>query len=141
MHIAIIEQTKKYKMRMVYDPVSKTFNESDAVSLFYARKCPFPYGWIKGFGTPPEDHLDVIIVTENNYQLGQEVKVKIIGIFRRNDGDHKLLVVPESSTYNDINDLKPYELQTLQALYPKLAEGEGWLGKAYVNLEALERHQ
>lgn len=141
MHVAIIEQTKKYKMRMVYDPVSKTFNESDNVSLFYARKCPFPYGWIKGFGTPPEDHLDVIIVTENDYQLGQEVKVKIIGIFRRNDGDHKLLAVPESSTYNDINDLKPYEIQTLQAIYPRLEAREGWLGKADLNLENLKRHQ
>lgn len=140
MYTAIIEQTKKHKMRMVYDPETKTFNESGFESLFYARKCDFPYGWIKGFGTPPEDHLDVIVITEKDYELGQEVMVNIIGIFKRNDGDHKLVAVPESSSYSDISDLSKEDRQSLQALYPKLAEGEGWYGKAFAVLERLEPH-
>lgn len=124
----IIEQTKSYQKRIKYDSTTHIFYQTADDSLFYARNCPYPYGWIKESGTPPEKHLDVILISEEHFLLGDEVGVKIIGVFKRNDGDHKLIGVKADHVINDFHELSDLESAHLFRLYPNLAEGEGWFG-------------
>lgn len=95
-YTAKIEQTFEYPKRMKYIAQTDSFIEKDCDSLSYVRNVRQPYGWIKESGTPPCDHLDVIIMTDKKYNLGDEERVKIIGVFRRNDGGHKLVGDPKS---------------------------------------------
>ncbi len=89
----IIEQTNQYPKRMKYIPETDSFIEKDCPSLSYVRDFQQPYGWIKESGTPPDPHLDAIVMTEEDYELGDEVPVTVIGVFVRGDGDHKLVTV------------------------------------------------
>lgn len=93
-YTAKIEQTYAYPKRMRYMPATDTFVEKDCDSLSYLRGVRQPSGWLKESGTPPCEHLDVIVMTEHEHSLGDEVRVRIIGVFCRNDGDHKLVAVP-----------------------------------------------
>ena len=85
-----IEQTWHYPNRMKYIAQTDSFVEKDTQSIFHARNIRQPYGWIMESGTPPCEHLDVIVMTDKEYALGEEDRIRIIGVFRRNDGDHKL---------------------------------------------------
>ncbi|MDW7662769.1 MAG: GNAT family N-acetyltransferase [Bacillota bacterium] len=125
----IIEQTKDYAKRMKYNPTDGTFFETENESLFNYRKCPYPYGWIKETGTPPNAHLDVILVSNHDYNLGDELAIKLIGVFNRADGDHKLVGIQKDSEIDDIDELTKAELDQLRNLYPHLLEDEGWYGK------------
>lgn len=133
MFSVVIEQTKAYKYRVVYDPVLDTFNESEQLSLLYARDFPYPYGWLKESGTPPGKHLDVILIADETYALGDTVEVKIIGVFKRADGDHKLVGVLIDNVVEDLCALDVPVLSELNGLYVKLNEGEGWYGKDEAN--------
>lgn len=68
-------------------------------------------------------------MTDKEYKLGDEERVKIVGVFRRNDGDHKLVGVLESKCIEDISELSDTEKNDLHRLYPKEASGEGWFGR------------
>lgn len=126
----VIEQTVEYEKRMKYDPRTDSFVETVDQSLFFARGCPFPYGWLKESGTPPDPHLDAILVSSQVYQLGNEEAVRIIGCFARGDGDHKLVCVPQERREMDLADLSQGERASLFRLYPRVLEeqGEGWFG-------------
>ena len=130
-YTAKIEQTSAYRKRMKYVPQTDSFIEKDCDSLSYVRNVRqhYPYGWIKESGTPPCEHLDVIIMTDKVYELGDEERVKIIGVFRRNDGDHKLVGVLENSGINDLSELSDTEKEDLHRLYPKEYSDEGWFGR------------
>jgi len=128
MYHIIIEQTKEYKKRMKYDSVKNSFYETEFESLAHVRNFPHPHGWIKESGTPPEPHLDVILLSLGKYELGDEVAIKIVGCFMRNDGDSKLIgILPERSE-TDFLGLPEIEKADLQRLYPRLDKGEGWFG-------------
>lgn len=126
---AKIEQTKEYPKRMKYVAETDSFVEKESYSLPYARKVYQPYGWIKESGTPPNPHWDIIIMTDKHYELGDEEKVKIIGVFCRNDGDHKLVGVLTDREINDFSELTEEEKEDMHRLYPKAGEGEGWFGR------------
>lgn len=128
-YTAKIEQTFAYPKRMKYIAKTDSFIEKDCDSLSYVRNVRQPYGWIKESGTPPCEHLDIIIMTDKEYKLGDEERVKVIGVFRRNDGDHKLVGVIESSNINDLSELSDIEKEDLHRLYPKEDRGEGWFGR------------
>ena len=125
----IVEQTYKYPMRMEYNPETGGFTERDHKSLAYERNFTKPYGWIKESGTPPLPHWDCILMTEKEYELGDEVEIKIIGVFQRSDFDHKYVVVEASREIEDIMELEETEWEELHRLYPRIREGEGWFGK------------
>ena len=125
----IIEQTKDYPKRMIYHPETKTFSESEKESLAYARGFNYPYGWVKESGTPPAPHCDCMLMSAKEYNLGDEVEIKIIGMFKRNDGDHKYIVVEASREINDYTELTEEEKEALHKLYPRVREGEGWFGR------------
>lgn len=127
-YTAKIEQTYAYPNRMKYIARTDSFVEKDYKSLFYERNVHQPYGWIKELGTPPNRHLDVIVMTDKEYELGDEDSIKIIGVFRRNDGDHKLVGVLEDRNINDFAELSETEKEDLHRLYPREDIGEGWFG-------------
>ena len=125
----IVEQTIKYPMRMIYDPDNKSFTPSEYKSLSYKRNFTKPYGWIKESGTPPDRHWDCILMTDKEYDLGDEVEIKVIGVFKRADLDHKYIVIESTRNIEDYDDLSVEEKTELSRLYPNIREGEGWFGK------------
>lgn len=128
-YTAIIEQTLAYPKRMHYMPNTGTFEAKDCDSLSYIRNVPQPSGWIKESGTPPCEHLDVIVMTDAKCELGDETEVRVIGVFCRADGDNKLVAVPAARRENDISELPEKETDDLHRLYPKVGKGEGWFGR------------
>jgi inorganic pyrophosphatase len=124
----VVEQTKDYDKRMEYCPEQGVFRETEYRSLLWARDFPYPYGWLKESGTPPGDHLDCILISSKEYELGSTEVVRIIGCFRRQDGDHKLVCVPWERTELDLSELDQEEKEALFRLYPSVGEGEGWYG-------------
>lgn len=125
-YTAKIEQTYEYPNRMKYIAEMDSFIEKSYKSLMYERDFRWPYGWIKETGTPPCDHLDIIVMTDRRYELGEEERVRIIGVFQRNDGDHKLVGVTEDREINDLSELTEQEREDLHRLYPRADAGEGW---------------
>lgn len=124
-----IEQTFAYPKRMKYIARTDSFIEKDCDSLSYVRNVRQPYGWIKESGTPPCEHLDVIVMTDKEYKLGDEDKIKIIGVFCRNDGDNKLAGVLSDRDINDFSELSDVEKEDMHRLYPREDKGEGWFGR------------
>ena len=125
----IVEQTYDYAERMNYDPVTQTFVGTGGISLMYMRGVKKPYGWIKESGTPPEPHWDCLLMSSADYALGDEVEVKVIGVFKRNDGDHKYIVVEAAREIDDYAELSEEEKDELHRLYPNIRAGEGWFGR------------
>lgn len=126
---AKIEQTFAYPKRMKYIAKTDSFIAKPGDSLSYKRNVRQPYGWLKESGTPPCEHLDVIIMTDKEYELGDEDKVKIIGAFCRNDGDHKLVGVCLDRNIEDFSELTNEEKEDMHRLYPREDVGEGWFGR------------
>ena len=114
---------------MKYIPRTDSFIEKDCDSLSYIRNVRQPYGWIVESGTPPCEHLDVIVMTDKELQLGDELRVRIIGVFCRNDCDHKLVAVPEERDIEDFAQLPQEEQADMHRLYPEEYKGEGWFGR------------
>lgn len=128
---AKIEQTYAHQKRMRYMPHTDSFAEKDCDSLSYIRGVRQPTGWIKESGTPPCEHLDVIVMTDLELSLGDEVPVRIIGVFFRRDGDHKLVGVPMQRAEQELSELSETELADLRRLYPAEYKGEGWFGREH----------
>ena len=129
----VIEQTKNYEKRMVYIPENNEFIESEQNSLFFVRKFDYPYGWIKESGNPPDRHLDIFLISDENYSLGDEVKIKVIGCFVRKDNDNKFVgIIPEREE-TTLKELPEKERTELFKLYPRIDEGEGWFGNDVAN--------
>lgn len=125
----VVEQTYKYPMRMVYNPETKEFLQSEYKSLLYERDFTKPYGWIKESGTPPLPHWDCILMTDKEFELGDEMEIKVIGVFKRSDFDHKYVAAEISREISDISELSEPEKAELGRLYPRIREGEGWFGR------------
>lgn len=125
----IVEQTRDYPKRMIYKPETGEFVESEYGSLFHARGFPYPYGWIEGSGTPPEPHWDCLLLSEGDFSLGDRVGIRVVGVFRRADGDHKYLAVVAPRDVHDYSELTEREKDALHRLYPRVGEGEGWFGR------------
>lgn len=68
-------------------------------------------------------------MTDTECNLGDEVEIKVIGVFKRTDFDHKYVVVESSRDIQDISELIEDEMDELKKLYPRIYEGEGWFGK------------
>jgi len=136
----VVEQTRHYPMRMNYDPATKAFSESEFGFLGHTRGFTKPYGWIRESGTPPGPHWDCMLMSDGEFQLGDEVAVRIVGLFRRNDGDHKYVAVEASRPVCDLGELSAEELCELHRFYPHAREGEGWFGREEA-LFCMEHHE
>jgi inorganic pyrophosphatase len=128
MDYIIIEQTKEYTKRISYDPITNTFSELEHDCIFLHRNFTHPYGWLKGYGTPPDEHLDVFLLSHDDCSLGDELPVKIVGVFKRNDGDNKFIGISPERKETDFTELPENEKNDLFRLYPKVGNGEGWFG-------------
>ncbi len=126
----IVEQTRDYPMRMEYDPQTGTFRESAYRSLAFTRGFTMPYGWIQESGTPPQPHWDCILLSDKNFALGDEVEIKVIGVFERADGDHKYIATEATRGICDLAEITDEERTALHRLYPSVRAGEGWFGRA-----------
>ncbi|WP_395151355.1 inorganic diphosphatase [uncultured Allofournierella sp.] len=126
----IVEQTHSYPMRMEYNPATNQFTETGYKSLKYERGFTKPYGWIKESGTPPSPHWDCILMTEREVELGDQLPIRVIGVFKRADLDHKYVAVEAARDIQDISQLTPQEQAELNKLYPHIGPGEGWFGQA-----------
>jgi len=124
----VVEQTIDYQKRMKYHPETNKFVETESDSLGFGKNVPYPYGWLKDHGTPPERHLDILLISDRKYELGQTVSVKVIGVFIRNDGDNKLVAILPERIESDYSQLPEKEKELLLKLYPGKYEGEGWFG-------------
>lgn len=136
----IVEQTYKYPMRMKYHPETNTFTATEFKALQYERNFTKPYGWIKESGTPPCPHWDCILMTYKEFELGDEIEIKVIGVFKRADYDHKYVVVERIRDINDFSELSQDEREELSRLYPRIGEGEGWFGREQA-LYCMENHE
>ena len=58
-----------------------------------------------------------------------EIAIKVIGVFKRSDLDHKYVVVEVTREVDDFWQLRVEEKEELNRLYPRIREGEGWYGK------------
>lgn len=124
-----IEQTWHETKRMKYIAVTDSYIEKDCTSLSADRFVKEPYGWIMESGTPPCEHLDALVMTDKDMRLGETISVRVIGVFKRNDNDHKLVTVPLERTEQDFYELPENEKQDMFRLYPIAFEGEGWFGR------------
>lgn len=129
MYHMIVEQTEEYPMRMKYDSATGKFTETGYRSLLYERGFKRPYGWIKESGTPPLPHWDCLLMADREFDLGDEVPVRVIGMFKRADGDHKYVAVEADRRVEDMEELTESEKAELKRLYPRVGKGEGWFGK------------
>ena len=125
----IVEQTFRYPKRMIWRPEERRFVESGRNSLLYDRGFFYPYGWIKESGTPPDPHCDCILMSQRDCELGDEIDIRIIGVFLRADGDHKYVVVEKQRAVEELAELTEEERRALYRLYPRIGEGEGWFGR------------
>lgn len=67
---------------------------------------PVHYGYIKNTVNPIEkDNVDVIIFSNRQYETGDETVVEIMGMFTREDGDHKLLSTDDSITLASFSEV------------------------------------
>jgi len=128
-YTVVIEQTYKYQHRMKYIAEMNSFIEEDCDCLGYAENVKYPYGWIKEYGTPPHPHLDIYVITDKEYELGDEEEVNIIGVYWRSDGDHKLVGVLTDRNISDFSELTETEKEDLHRLYMNKYEGEDWYGR------------
>lgn len=127
-YTARIEQTIAYAKRLRYCPATDSFLEKDVPSLAYEKRFPYPTGWLTESGTPPCAHLDVIVLTDRGCVPGDRIPVRVIGVFLRRDGDHKLVAVPAESPVSDLAALPADIRAALDAYYAAAYTGEGWFG-------------
>ena len=66
---------------------------------------------------------------DKEYELGDEAEIKLIGMFKRSDGDHKFIVVEAAREIDDFSELSDGEKEELSRLYHRVGDGEGWFGR------------
>lgn len=129
---AVIEQPRGEERRLEYDPATGAFVPDGRWSLVHVRGVDAAYGWITGFGEPPAPHFDVLVLTNAQPAAGEVLEVMPCGLFRRGDGDHKLVAIdvqnPPDYGLVDLLALPNGVLAMVQGLYPQVGPGEGWFG-------------
>lgn len=71
---------------------------------------PVTYGYIENAVNKTElDNVDVIIFSNKHHKTGDEIDVEIIGLFNREDGDHKVIAIDESVSYKEFLEVPAVE--------------------------------
>lgn len=128
----VVEQPRDEPLRLAYRPEDGTFRPDGKRSLLFARGFDGAYGWIVGFGEPPELHFDALVLTAARPRPGDVLEVAVSGLFRHAAGDHKIVTIdlrdPPRYGVSDLFAL-PEAVQTMiRGIYPRVDEGEGWFG-------------
>ena len=129
----VIEQPWHEPRRITYDAERDAFVRTDARSLLHARDFTGAYGWIAGTGMPPGMHFDCLLLTARTPCPGDMLEGLVCGAFFRIDGDHKFVAVDpdawDQTGPPDLSMLPPGRREELTGLYPRVEEGEGWVGR------------
>jgi hypothetical protein len=131
MNVRIItEIVSGYNFRLMYDKATQSFIEKSIEHYYALDESDFGiYGWIEGYGSPPNKHKDVIMITYSKPKLGEIIEGKLIGVFYRCDGDHKLICIDPNRNIDDLIDLESSEKRKLLSKYSGKYKGDAWLGK------------
>ena len=128
----VVEQPRDEPLRIRYVPERGEFVRTEDRSLLFARGFGGAYGWIAGTGEPPGVHYDALVLTDRDVISGEVVEAEVVGVFLRGGGDHKILTIDTQSSYEVDGrgfDALPEGVRVqVQALYPRVGEGEGWRG-------------
>lgn len=125
----VVEQPGNEPYRMKYIPEEDRFVRTENLGLGYARGFRGIYGWVKGYGQPPQPHRDVYMICEGDCAPGTVLDGKIVGCFLRGDGDHKLVCIAPERLEEDLAQLPDGDLIMLRNLYPRIDVGEGWFDR------------
>ncbi len=75
---------------------------------------PVAYGYLPAFINKTEgDPVDTLIFSREEYKTGDTADVVIIGMFIRKDGDHKVLVRDNTTSYENFLDIPEQERKLL----------------------------
>ncbi len=137
---AVVEIIPNVQKRWVYSSKLKCFvTKEHKTRMMGKRAFEGFYGWVDGYGTPPNHHIDVIVLTKKKVEYGDFIKTKLIGVFKRCDGDHKLICIDFDRVEDDLNELADFEKNQVFRIYDGNFEGDEWLGKEGA-LKILESH-
>lgn len=126
----VVEIIPNENYRWLYSAELNTFTKKEFNHIFKNDKAfEGIYGWIDRYGTPPNQHKDVLMITEDKFELGDVIEGKLIGVFRRCDGDNKFICINPDRRENDLAELTDYERGMLFNIYTRKYEGDEWLGK------------
>ena len=108
-HIAVVEIPKGCARR-IHKSIEThefiDFGPTNEVIPINNGVMPVAYGFIKNTLNKNEgDEVDVIIFSNKEYKTGDELKVSIIGMIIRDDGDHKIIARDNDSTISTISDI------------------------------------
>jgi inorganic pyrophosphatase len=92
--------------------IFEDFGPLKAVIPINDGKHPSAYGFLKNTKSTDStyehpDEVDVAVFSNKEFKTGDEVAVSIIGMFIREDGDHKVLARDESFEAEAFEDLPP----------------------------------
>lgn len=119
----VVEQPPGEERRLAFDPLRGVFVPTGQRSLAHVRGFTGAYGWIGGLGTPPGRHADALLLTRRRCAPGDVVPATVAGLFRRTDGDHKVLGVDVALP---ISPAAAFATEEVRCLYPDVEPGEGW---------------
>lgn len=122
----IVEQCIGDFFRNKYDPFSNNFIQTIDEFLYTKRGFIGLSGWIKGYGTPPDPHLDIIILTRRNSILGSTSKAKTVGVFQRDDGDNKFIGIECFRIEHNFSELPIDEQEMLKNIFKIKHKNEGF---------------
>lgn len=131
----IVEQPRRERYRLCFDPDTASFVRTVYPALLYERGFVGCYGWIEGTGLPPQPHWDVYVCTDADPQPGERIDAALCGVFVRADGDHKFVALgPDlmaAGIQPELAALPDRRLANVYALYPVVGPDEGWRGAAF----------
>lgn len=75
---------------------------------------PVNYGYVENAINKTEgDNVDVILLSNNKYVTGDEAEAEVIGLFNRDDGDHKIVAVDSSVIYKSFSKVPAQERELI----------------------------
>lgn len=126
----VVEIIPNSSFRWIYSSDSKQFKKREFNHIWMDDKAfDGIYGWVEGYGTPPKNHMDVIVLTSKTLELGDVVSGKLVGAFKSYNGDHKLICIDTERIEDDLFQLKNNEKNILFRTYEGKYDGDAWLGK------------
>jgi inorganic pyrophosphatase len=85
-------------------------------------KMPSAYGFLKGVintdeKNEHEEYVDAFMIDTAILSTGEEVGCRVVGMFEREDGDHKVLVCSPSSNVQQFDDINEDFQKTLLSFH------------------------
>lgn len=80
---------------------------------------PIHYGYIPGTLNEKEgDEIDVLVLSNKSYSIGEEVEVNPIALIKRADGDDKVITTDETtSLIKQWNDVKKEDRELVESFF------------------------